>query len=387
MVNKLSDMELDNKKVIVRVDYNVPIKDGKVADDTRINRTLPTINYLLEKDCKIILMSHLGRPKGKVVEDLRLDPIGRRMSEILKKDVKKLNNNTGPEVEKAASKMQPKDIILLENIQFHPGEIANDDSFGKELANLADVYVNDGFGQCHRTYGSYCAITKFIPSCVGFLVEKEINELGKLLEPEKPFVAIIGGAKADKISVIKSLLPKVDNMIIGGVLANTFQKAKGLDIKASKFDEETLEQAKEIADDNKIVLPEDVLAADKFEEGAETKNVSINDIPDGWMVVDIGKNSVKNYCDLLRKAKTIVWAGPLGVFEIDAFADGTKKIAKFLAGLDSTTIIGGGDSAAAVNKFGLAEKMTHVSTGGGASLEFIEKEGKLPALVALEESR
>ena len=387
MFLKLKDMDLENKRVLIRVDYNAPIKDGKVADDTKLKRTLPTLNYLLKQNCKLILMSHLGRPdkdlkKGIPMEEVRekytLQPVADTLKELLNKEVSfvedYLNNNL------------PEDnIILLENLRFNKEEKEDDEEFAKQLASFADIYVNDAFGTCHRKHASVHAITKFLPGCIGFLVEKEIEELSKLLNPKKPFIAIIGGAKADKINVIKSLLPKVSSMIIGGVLANTFQKARGIDIKASKFDKESLELAKNLTNE-KIILPNEVIAADSFEETAKTKNVNILNIPDNWMIVDIGNKAIETYKEYLKEAKTVVWAGPLGVFEIKNFSKGTKEIAEFISNLKATTIIGGGDSATAINKLHLADKMTHVSTGGGASLEFIEKEGKLPALVALEES-
>lgn len=387
MFLKLKDMDLEGKRVIIRVDYNTPLKDGKVADDTKIKRTLPTINYLLEKNCRIILMSHLGRPdkdlkKGASMEEVKekytMQPVADRLKELLGKDVSFVEDYI-------ENNIPDDEIILLENLRFNKEEKEDNEEFAERLASFADIYVNDGFGVCHRKHASAHAITKFIPSCAGFLVEKEVKELSKLLKPEKPFVAIIGGAKADKIGVIKSLLPKVSSMIIGGVLANTFQKARGIDIKASKFDKESLELAKHLINE-KIILPNEVIAADSFEETAKTKNVDITKIPDNWMIVDIGKESIETYKAYLKDSKTVVWAGPLGVFEIKNFSKGTKEIANFISNLKATTIIGGGDSATAINKLHLADKMTHVSTGGGAALEFIEKEGKLPALVALEES-
>ena len=387
MFLKLKDMDLKNKRVLIRVDYNAPIKDGKVADDTKLRRTLPTLNYLLKQNCRIILMSHLGRPdkdmkKGASMEEVRekytMQPVADKLKELLGKNISF--------VEDYIKNNPPNDeIILLENLRFNKEEKEDDEEFAKQLASFADIYVNDAFGTCHRKHASVHAITKFLPGCIGFLVEKEIEELSKLLNPKKPFIAIIGGAKADKINVIKSLLPKVSSMIIGGVLANTFQKARGIDIKASKFDKESLELAKNLTNE-KIILPNEVIAADSFEETAKTKNVNILNIPDNWMIVDIGNKAIETYKEYLKEAKTVVWAGPLGVFEIKNFSKGTKEIAKFISNLKATTIIGGGDSATAINKLHLADKMTHVSTGGGAALEFIEKQGKLPALVALEES-
>ncbi len=383
---KLEDMELEGKKIIVRVDFNVPIKDGKVTDDTRIQRSLPTINYLLEKGCKIVLMSHLGRPhkdKNLSYDELKekwtIKPAVDRLSKILDRKVILAQDYKEKDIPDAP-------IVMLENLRIYPEEKKNDEEFAKRLASFAEIYVNDGFGVCHRDQASVTAITKFIPSCAGKLVENEFEKLSKLLRPEKPFIAIIGGAKADKIEVIKALLPKVDKMIIGGVLANTFLKAKGIDIKSSKFDEETLEIAKDLISNEKIILPIDVVSASEFSEDAEVKNTDVDNIPDGWIAVDIGENTVISYKNLLKEAKTVMWGGPLGVFEIDKFSKGTRNIAEFISNLDATTIIGGGDSAAAVNKLGFSDKMTHVSTGGGASLQFIVKEGKLPGFVALEES-
>lgn len=386
---KLKEADIEGKKVLIRVDYNIPIKDGKVTDDTRIQRTLPTINYLLENNCKIILMSHLGRPhkdmkKGASFDEVKIKytvkPVAERLKEILSTDVAVAKDYPEKDI-------PDEKVVLLENLRFYEGELKNDDTFAKRLSSFAEFYVNDAFGTCHREHASVHAVTKFLPSAAGFLVENEIEKLSKLLSPDKPFVAIIGGAKADKIGVIKSLLPKVDNMIIGGVLANTFMKAKGIDIKGSKYDDETLKVAKELISDNKIILPEDVIAAEKFEEGSNLKNVDVVDIPDSWMAVDIGKKTIDNYKEILRQAKTVVWGGPLGVFEIDSFSNGTRKIADFISKLDAVTIIGGGDSAAAVNKLGYAGRMTHVSTGGGASLDFIRLGGKLPAIIALEEAK
>ncbi len=385
---KLEDMNLENKRVLVRVDYNVPIKDGKVTDDTRIKRTLKTIKYLLEKNCRLIIMSHLGRPykdlkKGVPMEEVKkkytMQPVADKLKELLNQDVSFAKDYTKKGI-------NDDKIILLENLRLHEGEKKNDREFAKKLASFAEIFVNDAFGTCHREQASVFSVPKFLPSCAGFLVQNEIEQLSKLLKPKKPFIAIIGGAKADKIGVIRSLLPKVDNMIIGGVLANTFHKARGTDIKSSKFDDETLELAKEFIDDKKIILPEDAVAADKYGENAKSRNVKIEEIPDGWLIMDIGKKTIEDYKEILKDAKTVVWGGPLGVFEFKKFSNGTKEIAKFISELNATTIIGGGDSAAAVDKFNLADKMTHVSTGGGASLQFIEKEGKLPALVALEEA-
>ena len=385
----LKDIDIEGKKVLVRVDYNVPIKNGMVADDTRLKATIPTINFLLENHCKIILMSHLGRPKdlfkkGKNLEEakkeLTLKPVAEDLSELLGIEVGFAENCIGIELP------EDKDVILLENLRLHKEEEKNDEQFAKKLASLAEVYVNDAFGASHRDHASVSAITKFLPSCAGFLVEKEVKELSKLLNPERPFVAIVAGAKADKIGALRVLVKKADRILIGGVLANTFLKAKGLDIGASKFDEETFAVAKEIIGlaGKKLVFPSDAVVADKFDKDAETKVVKVGNMPKEWMSLDIGPETIKNYKNELKDAKTVLWAGPLGVFEMEKFSNGTRSIGGFLGSLNAVKIVGGGDTAAAVQSFNLADKVTHVSTGGGASLEFIEKEGNLPALVALE---
>ena len=389
----LKDMDLENKKVLVRADFNVPIKSGMVADDTRLKATIPTINYLLEKNCKIILMSHLGRPnkllkKGKSFEEIKkeltLKPVAEDLAEILGMDVVFAENSI--ELDKVNKEIPDSDIVLLENIQFNKGETENDDQFAKELASLASVYINDGFGQSHREYASFCAITKYLPSCAGLLVEKEVNQLSKIINPKKPFIAIVAGAKADKIGALNALIGKADKILLGGVLANTFLKANGVDMKASKYDEETFNAAKELTKQigKKLILPEDAAVADKFDNSANVKNAMLSDIPDGWMALDIGEKTIENYKNELKDAKTILWAGPLGVFEMEKFSKGTKEIGEFLGNLNAVVIVGGGDTGAAINNFNLGDKLTHVSTGGGASLEFIEKEGKLPGLVALE---
>ena len=386
-------MGLEGKKVLVRVDFNVPLKNGMVEDDTRLRAVIPTINHLLEKNCKVILMSHLGRPKdllkkGKSMEEIKkeltLKPVAQDLSEILGMDVVFAENSIG--LDDVNTELPEGDIVLLENIQFNKGETTNDEGFAKKLAGLADIYVNDGFGQSHREYASFCAITKFLPSCAGFLVEKEVKQLSKLLEPERPFVAIVAGAKEDKIGALKALAKKADKILIGGVLANTFLKAKGINIGASKFDEQTFFVANNIMElaGEKLILPVDFIAADKFDSSASLKVVKFDNIPEGWMALDIGPETIESYKDELKDAKTVFWAGPLGAFEMENFSHGTREIGEFLGNLNAVKIAGGGDTGAAINTFSLADKMTHVSTGGGASLEFIEKEGRLPALVALE---
>ena len=384
-------MELEGKKVLVRVDYNVPIKNGMVEDDTRLKATIPTINFLLEKNCKIILMSHLGRPKkllkkGKSLEEIKkeltLKPVAEDLNDLLGVSVGFVDDCIGVEVP------NENDVVLLENLRFHPEEEKNDEQFAKKLAVHADVYVNDAFGACHREHASVHAITNFLPSYAGLLVEKEVEQLTKLLNPEKPFAAIVAGAKADKIGALKVLVNKADKILIAGVLANTFLKEKNIDIGASKFDEETFDVAKEIINlaGNKLKFPVDFIVADKFDNKADTQTVSVDKISKELMVLDIGPETIQSYKDELKDAKTVFWAGPLGVFEMEKFSKGTKEIGEFLGNLKATVIAGGGDTGAAINNFELADKLTHVSTGGGASLEFIEKEGKLPGLVALEEA-
>jgi len=388
---KLEEMDLEGKKVLVRVDYNAPIKNGMVEDDTRLKATIPTINFLLEKNCKIILMSHLGRPKkllkkGKSLEEIKnkltLRPVAQDLGEILGVDVGFVEDCINVEIPK------DNDIVLLENLRFHSEEEKNDEEFAEKLAGHADVYVNDAFGACHREHASVHAVTKFLPSYAGLLVEKEVEQLTKLLNPKKPFAAIVAGAKADKIGALKLLTNKADKILIAGVLANTFLKAKGIDIGTSKFDEETFNVAKEIIDlaGNKLKFPTDCIVADKLDNNANIQAVSVDKIPKEWMILDIGPETIKNYKEELKDAKTVFWAGPLGAFEMEKFSKGTKEIGEFLGSLKATVIAGGGDTSAAINTFNLAEKLTHVSTGGGASLEFIEKEGKLPGLVALEEA-
>ena len=388
---QLKEMELDGKKVLVRVDYNVPIKNGVIEDDTRLRATIPTINFLLEKNCRIILMSHLGRPQKllkeeKNVEDIKkeltLKPVAEELSELFGVDVGFLDDCIDVNI------TSDNDVVLLENLRFHAEEEKNDEGFAKKLAKFGDVFINDAFGACHRAHASVSAITTFLPSCAGFLVEKEVKHLSRLLNPERPFVAIIAGAKEDKIGALRALAKKADKLLIGGVLANTLLKAKGVDIGASRFDDETFSAAKEILNisGKKLILPVDFVVADKFDNEANIKVVSADEIPFGWMCLDIGPETIEMYKEELKDAKTVLWAGPLGVFEMDKFSNGTKQIGEFIGSLDAEKIAGGGDTASAISNFKLSDKITHISTGGGASLEFIELDGKLPALVALEEA-
>lgn len=387
-MDKLSikDLDLKDKRVLMRVDFNVPLDENlKVTDDTRIKAALPTIKYALDKGAKqLVLMSHLGRPKGKVVEKLRMDPVAGRLQNLLGIPVKKLNDCTGmaiEEVDKASEK-----VILLENLRFHPEEEKNDPEFSKSLSRMGELYINDAFGTAHRAHASTEGITKYLPAAAGFLLEKEIEYLGKLLEkPERPFVAILGGAKVSgKVAVLENLVSKVDKIIIGGGMAYTFIKAKGGKIGNSKLEEDSMPIAKKIMADNKVkvILPVDHVIADKVDVTAVTKIVG-SDIPFGWIGLDIGPKTRQLFKQELSDAKTVVWNGPLGFFEMPKFMDGTKEIAEFLGTLDATTVIGGGDTAAAISQLGLAGKMTHISTGGGASLEFLE--GKtLPGIAALK---
>ena len=385
----IRDIDVAGKRVLVRVDFNVPIKDGEVADDTRIVAALPTIKYLIEHGAKVILMSHLGRPKGKVVPELSLRPVAKRLSELLGREVKFVPDCVGPEVEAAVAAMKPGDVILLENTRFHPEEKKNDPEFARKLAALGDVFVNDAFGSAHRAHASTEGVAHYLPAVAGFLMEKELNVLGKLLEaPEHPFVAILGGAKiSDKIGVIRNLLDKVDGVLIGGGMANTFLKAEGYDVGESLVEEDSVPLAKELLESASglIHLPVDAVVADRFAPDAESKVVGVDQVPKGWRILDIGPATVAHFANRLSGAKTVFWNGPMGVFEFPKFAEGTFAIARVLADLkDAVTIIGGGDSVAAVKESGLADKMTHISTGGGASLELLE--GKtLPGVAALED--
>jgi len=390
-VQKMSirDIDVKNKKVLVRVDFNVPMQDGEITDDTRIQAALPTINYLIDQGAKVILCSHLGRPKGKVTAEFRLDPVAKRLSELLNRNVVKVDDCIGPAVEEAVDKMEPQDVLLLENVRFYAEEEKNDPEFARKLASIADIYVNDAFGAAHRAHASTEGVAKYIPGVAGFLMEKELSVMGKALEnPERPFVAILGGAKVkDKIGVIRNLLSKVDSLLIGGGMAYTFLKAKGYEIGKSLLDEEGLTLAQELMDlaeskGVKLLLPVDVVVAERFAADSPHKTVDVDAIPADWMGLDIGPKTQAVFGDVIKEAKTVVWNGPMGVFEMDAFAQGTFEVAKALAESDAVTIIGGGDSAAAVEKAGLAEKITHVSTGGGASLEFLEGKA-LPGVEAL----
>ncbi len=386
----VDQIDVAGKRVFVRVDFNVPLDGKTITDDNRVRAALPTIKHLVDQGAKVILGSHLGRPSGEFDDAFSLAPVAECLSGLLGKDVKMAPDCVGPEVEALVGKMSDGDVVLLENLRFHNGEKKNDPEFCKQLAALADAYVNDAFGTAHRAHASTAGVTEFLSPCAaGFLIKKELDFLGNAVEdPKRPFVAILGGSKVDtKVGVIDSLLGKVDKLLIGGGMAYTFYKAMGYEIGDSLFDEPGFEKAKKLlADDSdKLVLPVDCVAADKFDAEANTQSVDRDAISAGWMGVDIGPKSVDIFVEEIKKAATVVWNGPVGVFEIDKFANGTKKVAEALAETDATTIIGGGDSAAAIKKFGLADKMSHISTGGGASLEFLEGK-ELPGIAALDEA-
>ncbi|MCD6405181.1 MAG: phosphoglycerate kinase [Planctomycetes bacterium] len=381
----LRDIDVKGKRVLMRVDFNVPLSDGEIADNTRIQAALPSIQYVLDNGGSLVLMSHLGRPKGKVVEDLRMAPVAARLAKLLGRPVKSTTDCIGPQAEAAAAALVPGNVLLLENLRFHPEEKAGDDEFAKKLARLGDVYINDAFGTAHRAHASVSGVPKYLDAAAGFLLEKEVQYLGDMLAaPERPFVAILGGAKvSDKVTVIESLLDKVDSLLIGGAMTYTFMRAKGLTTGKSLVEQERIDLAKDLLakGGDKLVLPVDHLLARKIDATSETRIVD-GEIPDGWMGVDIGPRTCALYAEKIDSAKTVVWNGPVGIFEIEPFSAGTAAVAEAIAESGAVSIIGGGDSAAAVKTFGLTDKMTHVSTGGGASLEFLE--GKtLPGVGAI----
>jgi len=380
------DIDVAGKRVLVRVDFNVPLEKGQVTDDTRIRAALPTIRYLIDHRARVILMSHLGRPKGGPSDDLRLEPVARRLSELLGQEVHYVRDCIGPEVEAAVQALGEGEVLLLENLRFHPEEEKNDPAFAAQLAKLGDVYVNDAFGAAHRAHASTAGIAQYLPAVAGFLMEKELTFLGKALEsPERPFITILGGAKiSDKIGVIRNLLSRVDRLLIGGGMANTFLKAMGYEMGDSLVEMESLDVARELlqAAGDKLRLPVDVVIADRFDNDAERRVVKVDAVPAGWRVLDIGPETVAAFRAELANARTVVWNGPMGVFEFPNFAAGTFAIAETLASLPATTIVGGGDSVAAVQKAGVAYQITHISTGGGASLEFLEGR-TLPGVAAL----
>mgnify|MGYP006282269329 FL=1 len=390
MFNKktVEDIDVHGKHVLVRVDFNVPIEDGEVGDDGRMEAAMPTIKYLLDQGAALILCSHLGRPKGQVDPALSLRPVADHLDEMIDVPVSFAEDCIGPEAESAAEALQPGQILVLENTRFHAGEKANDPDMARHLASLADVFVNDAFGTAHRAHASNVGVTDYLPTVAGYLIEKEIEYLGNALEnPERPFVAILGGAKiSGKIEAISSLLEKADQILIGGGIANTFFKAKGYSLGDSLVEDDALDIAEALLEKGGDVLhlPVDVIIADKFDADAESKTMDVGDVPDGWQILDLGPKTVEIYADIVAQAKTVAWNGPLGVFEFEKFAQGTFGVAQAVADSPAVSIIGGGESAAAIRKSGLTEKVSHVSTGGGASLQMLEGK-ELPGLAAVED--
>jgi phosphoglycerate kinase len=386
MKRGVRDLDVGDKRVLVRVDFNVPVKDGEVTDDTRIRRALPTIRYLLEEGARPVLISHLGRPKGEPDRKYAMDPVAARLQELLGEPVEKLDAAVGPEVVEALDDWDGRGVVLLENSRFYPGETSNDPGFADQLAALADLYVDDAFGAAHRAHATTVGVPDRIPAAAGLLMEEEIDYLDKVLEaPERPFVAILGGAKvSDKLGVIESLLGTADTLLIGGAMGFTFFRALGYETGDSLVEEDFLEEAKRLLEEagDRLVLPVDVVVADAMEEGAETETVGVDGIPSGKMGLDIGPETVALFGGHISDASTIFWNGPMGVFEIDAFAKGTEGVARAVAESGATSVIGGGDSVAAVNKLGLEDRMSHISTGGGASLEYVEGK-ELPGIAVL----
>jgi phosphoglycerate kinase len=388
----IRDVDWSGKRALVRVDFNVPMDGGRITDDTRIRAALPTIRYLLDNGASVVLMSHLGRPKKKVVESMRLAPVAERLSALLERPVQTVNVTTGPEAEAAAQALKPGDVVMLENTRFDPREEANDEGMARELARLGDVYVNDAFGAAHRAHASTEGVARFLPAVSGLLMEQELAALGGLLaEPEHPFVAILGGAKiSDKIGVITSLARLVDTLLIGGGMANTFFLAQGMKIGDSLAEPDALEEVNKInffvqGAETQLRLPLDVVIADAMDANANHKVIDVgHDVPDGWRILDIGPKTVENFGEKIKAAKTVFWNGPMGYFEAAPFAEGTRAIAQALAESGAKSVIGGGDSVAAVEQMGLADKISHISTGGGASLELLEGQ-TLPGVAALND--
>jgi phosphoglycerate kinase len=385
----IDDVELKQKRVLVRVDFNVPINQGQVMDDTRIEAALPTIRKLMESEARVILMSHLGRPKGKASPEFSMRPVAIRLGQLLGQPVAFAEDCVGEPAHRAVDALAPGGVLVLENTRFHEGEKANDPEFARELADLADLYVDDAFGSAHRAHASTTGVAEYLPAVAGYLMKREIEQLSRVLDsPEHPYIAVLGGAKiSDKIEVVRSLLDLADRLLIGGGMANTFLAAQGYEMQESLVEQEVLETARDImatAGDS-LLLPEDIVVATAFTEEAEHKVVSVDQVPAGWRALDIGPGTVKAFSRVLAPAKMVVWNGPMGVFEMEPFAQGTVAIAKAIAEVDGFTVIGGGDSAAAVNQAGLSDRMSHVSTGGGASLAFLE--GKtLPGVAALDDA-
>lgn len=386
----ISDIDVTGKKVLVRVDFNVPLDEYQnITDDTRIEAALPTINFLLKHNAAVILMSHLGRPKGEDKSTFSLEPVAKRLEEIIGKKVQFTHDCIGEETKRAAENLKPGEILLLENTRFHPEEKKNDPEFAKELASLGDIFVNDAFGTAHRAHASNVGVVEYIPSVLGFLVEKEIEFLNKaLINPQKPYTAILGGAKvSDKIDLIKQLLDKADSILIGGAMMYTFLKALGYKVGKSLVEDDKIPAALEITERAKkkgvsLYLPEDTVVAKEMAEGTEFHSVPIDAIPDNMIGLDIGILTVRKYAEIIKLSKTVIWNGPMGMFEISSFSHGTKGIARAVAACPGITIIGGGDSAAAIEKFGFADKVSHISTGGGASLEYLSGK-ELPGIAII----
>ena len=386
----LRGTDVQGRRVLVRVDFNVPLENGGVADDTRLQAALPTLRFLIDRQAKLVLCSHLGRPKGKPNPADSLGPVADRLGQLLEKPVQMAPDCVGPAVEHLIDAMRGGDVLLLENLRFYPGEEANDTTFARELAATAEIYVNDAFGSAHRAHASTAGVAAFLPAVAGFLMERELSFLGRALaDPARPFVAILGGAKvSDKIAVIDRLLSKVDRLLVGGGMANTFLKALGKEIGLSLVEDNKLDVAKGLLQrgGDRLVLPVDVVVADRFDAAAERRTVTVDSVPATWRILDIGPRSIHRFAQYLEKARTVMWNGPMGVFELAPFAAGTLALARTLAALrGATTIVGGGDSAAAVKQAGVADRITHVSTGGGASLEFLEGK-ELPGVAALLEA-
>jgi 3-phosphoglycerate kinase len=386
MKRGVRDLDVGDKRVLVRVDFNVPVKDGEVTDDTRIRRALPTIRHLLQEGARPVLISHLGRPKGEPDQKYAMDPVATRLQELLGEPVEKLDAAVGPEVVEALHDWDGSGVVLLENSRFYPGETSNDPGFSDQVAALADVYVDDAFGAAHRAHATTVGVPERMPAAAGLLMEEEIDYLDKVLEdPERPFVAILGGAKvSDKLGVIESLLETADSLLIGGAMGFTFFQALGYEVGDSLVEEDYVEEAKRLMEGagDRLVLPVDVVVADAMEEGAASETVAMDGIPSGKIGLDIGPETVALFEGYISGARTIFWNGPMGVFEIDAFAKGTEGVARAVAESGATSVVGGGDSVAAVNKLGLEDRMSHISTGGGASLEYVEGR-ELPGIAVL----
>ena len=384
----ITDIDLTQKKVLVREDLNVPLEAGKITDDTRIKAILPTIDYLISQNARIIICSHMGRPKGQVVPELSLRPVAERLGSLLGREVKFADDCVGEQAQAAVEGLKPGEILLLENTRFHPEEKKNDEKFASALASLADVFVNDAFGSAHRAHASTVGVTKHLPTVAGFLMEKELKYLGQALsDPKHPYIAILGGAKvSDKIGVVESLLKLTDEILIGGGMANTFLAASEYDMQDSLVELDVIETARQFlaSSGNQIVLPVDLVVASEFSEHAEQKIVAVDAIPNHWQALDIGPKTIELFASKIKQASTVVWNGPLGVFEMEPFARGTFAIAQAVADSGAVSVVGGGDSAAAIHLSGLANRITHVSTGGGASLEFLEGK-QLPGVAALED--